>query len=323
MDTDKLHPRVQTAIAAKDNLANDFFGGWCNDDIKLFNKYHYKTDTSPGSVTDYFGFKTPVNFIPWASHLGGITINEPPIPDDGVRAEAIEYIAVLTSLERASKESYTIVELGASYAPWAAFASTLAKRSGRVVINAVAVEAGSFFLREIPSIFKLNNLSCGETGGNEVNINLKVLHGAVSKSPGTFYFPKVTGFDQNGGQAVNTQISVDYVGREIIHESSPCVTLEMIFSELPVVDLVHCDIQGAELEVLTSSINLIKRKVRSIFIGTHSRYIEGCLLDEFHKNGFELSRERPCLFQYNKNLFKLEGMTTRDGGQFWINSNLV
>jgi len=316
------HERVDKAISARKYLINDFFGGWIEEDIQLFRKYKYLTEPSENIITDYFGFKTPSHLVPWAQHLGGSLILEEPIPDDGIRAEAIEYYSVLTSLENSSSETFNIVELGASYAPWAAFGAALAIRLGINKIRAIAVEASPYFINEIYNIFKINNIPYGGVGTINQSITLKVINGAVSSVPGTLYFPVVTGYDQNGGQAVKSDQAVDYVGRSVSHEPVTAYTLEMITEDLPYIDMIHCDIQGAELDVLTSSIDLLKARVRSLFIGTHSRYIEGCLIHELHKKGFELIRERPCVFEYKKQLSDDVGMTTRDGGQYWINRNL-
>ncbi len=87
-------------------------------------------------------------------------------------------------------------------------------------------------------------------------------------------------------------------------------------------DLLHIDIQGLEHDVLAGSIELLNQRVRAIFVGTHSRKIEGLLIDLFHANGWRLERERPAKFVYEPTRPDVVGWTTRDGGQYWINPRL-
>jgi FkbM family methyltransferase len=151
----------------------------------------------------------------------------------------------------------------------------------------------------------------------------KAIHGAAGVKQGTVYFPVVSSAFENGGQASNENLEVDYVGRAVPHESVPVRTLDEIFDGLSVIDLLHCDIQGAEADVLMHGAALITQKVRHMFIGTHSRLIEGSLIDCFHKHGWSLVRERPVAFLHKVELPSVVGMTTRDGGQYWINNRFT
>jgi len=52
------------------------------------------------------------------------------------------------------------------------------------------------------------------------------------------------------------------------------LTLQDIIADVPRIDLMHVDIQGAEYDVLRSSIDLLNSKVDSIHVGTHSPDVE-------------------------------------------------
>lgn len=302
--------RVERAVEARLALGDDFFGGWEPSDIRLFSRYAHPCEAREGTITDYFGVRTRVELHPGAKHLAGEMLGDVPIPDDCVRAEAIEYFAVLHSLETAGS-SYAIAELGASFAPWACFAGVLALRTGRSDVKLVAVEASRLFFDLIPGHLALNGIdaSC---------CDIKLTHGAIASERGVLYFPKATSASDNGGQAVDVPSKTDYVGRKVDFEEVQAYPIEDVLHP-GVTDLLHVDVQGAELEVLSSGVELLNRRVRSVFVGTHSRKIEGGLLDLFHGHGWKLLRERPTRFVYQSSLPNVVGWTTRDGGQFWVN----
>ena len=310
--------RMQTMIAARETLGNDFFGGWAPSDIDLFNKYHRAIEGLPGFISDYFGVRTRTEYVPWASRLDGLSLGEPPIPDDGVRAEAIEYFALLDSIDSTAGTSFTMVELGASYAPWGCMAGAIAKRLGkRATIR--AVEASAYFHSLIAENFAANDLS-GKTPIADMDV--AGIYGAVGIHKGSIFFPVVTSAFENGGQAAAAAPVKDYTGRAVTHEEVPVRTLDEIFQGLDLIDFLHCDIQGSEGEVLIHGAPQISQKVRRMFIGTHSRKIEGDLIECYHKLGWRLARERPVTFNYRADLASVVGMTTRDGGQYWINTRL-
>lgn len=311
--------RANQAIAARETLGNDFFGGWVPADLALFEKYRHAGTPRAGHITDYFGVKTPVEYVPWASGLDGQAQTEPPIPDDGVRAEAIEYFALLDTLEHSRGPDFAMVELGASYAPWTCLGGVLAARKGKKKVSLRAVEAGSFFMKHIPAYFALNGLK----SGRKTKFELRAIHGAVGIKPGVMHFPKVSNATENGGQALYENAKSDYVGRTVEHEPVEVKTLDEIFEGLPTIDLLHCDIQGSEDEVLVFGAALLTQRVRRMFIGTHSRSIEGKLIECFHRHGWSLVRERPTHFEHRLDTLSTTGMTLRDGGQYWVNKKLA
>jgi len=66
-------------------------------DIKLFERYGQHPGPTEGKITDFFDIKIDPEFVPWAAHLSGSVNMHMPIPDDGIKAEAIEYFALLNS----------------------------------------------------------------------------------------------------------------------------------------------------------------------------------------------------------------------------------
>jgi FkbM family methyltransferase len=310
-----LDTRLQQARKARATLGDDFFGGWEEQDAALFAKYSAPSAPQPGKIIDYFGIRTSADLHPWASHMAGTVNASPPIPDDQLRAEAIEYFATLDALERAPAGSFTVAEFGASYAPWTCFSAVIAARSGRKDISVTAVEASNY-------LFSLIDGHLAENGISKGSIHVNLINGAVASEECTLYFPKVANAGENGGRTETHMVDVDYVGRAVDHEEVRGYPIAELLPQ-GITDLVHVDIQGMEHIVLSSSMDVLNRQVRCIFIGTHSRKIEGELLELFHNNRWELVRERPTAFHYVQNRQEITGWTTRDGGQYWVNPRIA
>ncbi|TPK31702.1 FkbM family methyltransferase [Mesorhizobium sp. B2-5-3] len=306
--------RLQQFIEARAVLGDDFFGGWEEQDARLFANYTVQSAPEAGKIIDYFGVRTSAHLHPWASHMSGSVHVLPPIPDDQLRAEAIEYFATLDALERAPSNSFTMAEFGASYAPWACFSAVLAKRSARKNISITAVEASKY-------LFGLIEGHLAENGISGHSADIRLVNGAVATGRCTLYFPKVASAAENGGRTENGTVAVDYLGRVVEHEEVQGYPVSDLLPE-GVTDLIHVDIQGMEGDVLSSAIDVLNEKVRCIFVGTHSRKIEGELLELFHANAWTLVRERPTRFNYTKDRKEITGWTTRDGGQYWLNPRI-
>ena len=313
-NTGALSPRVQAAVEAKRTHTNDFYGGWEEEDIALFQRARRTSTAQPGTITDFLGTHTATDLHPWAAWHDGAVFDDLPIPDDQLRAEAIEYFALLHAMDRAEPDAFSIVELGASFGPWTCAAAVEARHRGVERIRLTAVEASHLHFERIQYHLAVNGVSAA-------NAELNLVHGAIATEAGTLYFPKVDSLNDNGGQAVETARDRDYIGREIEHEAVTAYTLDQVLPE-GVTDLLHIDIQGTEGRLLAANIDLIDGRVRTMFIGTHSRRIEGELLDLLHGHGWVLLRERPCQFGYRAEIADTVGWTTRDGGQVWANPRL-
>lgn len=303
--------RPQRALLARSEMGEDFFGGWEPSDGALFEKYASPAEPMLGKITDFMGIRTSTFLHPWAAHYDNQVLGEIPVPDDSLRAEAIEYFATIDSLERAPSDLFTMAEVGASYAPWTCVGAVLAKRTGRKA-NLVAVEASSFLFDLIPVHLRENGIDPSE---------IRLVNGAAGARAGTLYFPKITNPGDNGSQTADAPLETDYVGRQVEHEQVTAYPLADLLPE-GFVDLIHIDVQGVEYGVIEAAIDVLDKRVRAMFIGTHSRLIEGQLLDLLHSHGWQLVRERPTKFVYHEERPDVVGWTTRDGGQYWINKRL-
>ena len=84
-------------------------------------------------------------------------------------------------------------------------------------------------------------------------------------------------------------------------------------------DLLHVDVQGDEVEVCEAGLDEMNARAAWIVIGTHSRLIEGQLLELFRSAGWILEHEKPTHFAFHAGASCLEAMTTIDGIQVWRN----
>lgn len=88
------------------------------------------------------------------------------------------------------------------------------------------------------------------------------------------------------------------------------VTLKDILSPFDIVDFVESDIQQSEILVFPPFMDLLKKKVRRIHIGTHGGEVHATLLGLFQKDGWEI------VFNFAPNrtyTSALGGFSTNDG----------
>lgn len=287
--------------------------------FEIFQPETNSTNIGPDEWRNWLGLRTSIENFYVASNLGGEVKAELPIPDDGVYGGVGEYMATLLAvlvIKKLKLKSGYAVELGAAPGPWLpTFAKTL---EGTIEeLNLVGVEADSKKCEKLRIHFEKNNLMW---------TNLKVINAAIWLKKSTVYFPKDLPLDDMGAAAPSNRIKnqQDYRGKKYELQRVEAVSLKSVISEKEIVHLMHFDVQGAEFEVISKSISLLKSKALFIFIGTHSRAIEGKLLDLFYRNAeFALLHEKPCEFSYNPALPSLEGMTNRDGEMVWLNTTLL
>jgi FkbM family methyltransferase len=301
-------PRVRTALASMASAENDFFGGWTPDDVALFETW--RTDVSnltaqPGELLDWLGCRTALAHHSWLNHPQntGLVIADIPVPDDQVHAEAIEYFALITSLNKADKRSFCVMELGASYAPWSVAACVVANRVGFQSVHGVAVEANAGTLPNIHEHVGRNNLKAK-------GIRFDVLHGAVSTTSEPLFFPTVDTASDNGAQATKSPGNSDYRGVNQQYAEVPGLTLKNLAASTSRVDFLHMDLQGAEEELFLNDefLAVLSEKVGVLMLATQSRLVEGLAL-----------RERPTTFKPNERTLDVNGWTLRDGAQVWTN----
>jgi len=272
-----------------------------------------------GYISDFLGIHHNINFFPkHYMERSGQVFQKLPIPDDGFHAETIEYVACLTSVENAGS-SYTMFELGAGWGPWMSIAGTAARKKGIKNINLIGVEG---IHNKISFIKKhlTENLLRPETEDMKTcfkDVNSIIYDGVINTDGNEVEF--LDSPDTEYGASLVDGVNRGSRGKNTVKGYS----LSVISSDYDYIDFIHIDIQGYELELVKKSIDILRKKVRFLFIGTHSREIEGELLNILYENNFKLFREQPCRVLWPESKpDNFINLTVKDGGQFWINKHL-
>ncbi|HZW26135.1 MAG TPA: FkbM family methyltransferase [Gallionella sp.] len=301
------------------------YPGYEDDDFRTIRKFATRTaSTAANHYMDGFGVKTLYECVPFAKPE---TLNtgrlEFPVPDDGFHAEAIEYVALTDALGRARLgDSFCAVEIGAGWGPWMAAAGVIARQEGCRNIKLVGVEASS---RRFPLMrlhLETNDLRPAGVSGEDAqhgNVFTRIFNGAVWTHDGEIWFPESDVSDM-GAAATSSNDTTDYRGAKYANQAIPCKRLDTLLQDLGgTVDFMHIDIQGAELELLENQIEWVSNNVRTLMIATHSRPIEGKLMELLLAHGWQMYREKPCRVDWGRDC-SLVGRTIVDGSQYWLNS---
>ena len=223
-----------------------------------------------GYIYDWLGVKTPHKFQSWLNmkENDSVQILDIPIPDDQVHAETIEYVGMLTAIDRAMRfhqKCFTVFEFGASYAPWAVASGVVAKRNGFQKISLNAIEASASMLDNAKMHAQINHVS------DYFNLT----HGAVAVNDGSVFFPKIDVRSDNGAQISERMVDVDYRGLSVNQEKVKAFSTESLFADHDRIDFLHMDLQGAEAKLLIDPVflHVIAAKLSTLFLATQSRLI--------------------------------------------------
>ncbi|MBN8965588.1 MAG: FkbM family methyltransferase [Rhizobiales bacterium] len=93
-------------------------------------------------------------------------------------------------------------------------------------------------------------------------------------------------------------------------------TIPDLIKNLDCVDLIDMDIQGAELPCIERSIKVLTRKVRRLFISTHSDSIHTQIGDILKKAGWKKDTSYWPLREQDTSFGRF---TFQDGVQYWTN----
>jgi FkbM family methyltransferase len=240
--------------------------------------------------------------------------------------EYFEWVDVLESVEAAT-DTFVMIELGAGYGRWSMRAALAARRKPGCRFHCVAVEAEPDHFRWMVDHFTDNGVDPSEHD---------LIWAAVGARPG--FVPFWIGDAGSWyGQSVPKRAPVplpDVRTRRRLKARSvlgrppagspgqrevvwvPCVSLSELLAPYPRVDLIDIDVQGAEVSVLFSAIELLNERVRRIHVGTHSAEIERDLRGLFSDNGWKNLNDYPCLSRAATPYGEIE---FGDGVQTWLN----
>lgn len=308
-------------------LETDVFRGYLAEDIERIRAIA-PTDTpvDPTLFTDAMGVKVSLDYCPWIWDRTGYVERRLPIPTDTYLGEAIEYAAFAIAVEKAAGQSQlSVVELGAGWGPWVSLGAVNAKRLGFSKVSIVAFEADTdryTALRQHLSINAVVDQQAPAVGDSET-VEWRLHHAAAHWEDGVLYWPAQSNVFDAGMAAIHDASAVaDYRGQDIQTIEVKATSVSKAIEHLPVVDFMHVDIQGGEADLIPRILDDLGAKVRLLFLGTHSRKIEGDFIELLGSRGWSLYRERPCQFYPMSEAPTLTGRTYMDGAQLWVNSRL-
>lgn len=293
------------------HLDLQLFAGYQPSDIEIFREFA-KPDLQPepGFVTDFIGSRIRTTSV-WkeARTLDGALLG-PPEPAD-FHAEAVEWIGLLKAVRDAS-DRYCAMELGAGFGPWSVAGALAAQSRGIQQIRLYAVEGDSNHYRFLRQHFLDNGLNPDEH---------MLFEAAVGAHSGGVEWP--VGDESDAAEDYGCRpidAGQNYTGRPVTQTKKvPLLAMRDLLLREPEWDLIHIDVQGHEVEICRSCIDELSNRVRWMIVGTHSRKLDGDLLELMYSAGWVLAHEKPCKFQYVPGAASLEAMTTIDGTQIWSN----
>ncbi len=295
------------------------YPGYLPEDTDLVSRYACgQAVVKEDHYIDGFGVRTDFKCVPFVNPAClDIERLQLPLPDDGFHAEGVEYAALLDAFDnRKAKCRFTAVEVGSGWGPWIGLAGVLANTHGADALCLIGAEASAERYALMCRHLERNGLT------SESGRMIKTFHGAIWTHDGEVQFPDSNVEDM--GPAVNAHgATTDYRGHRVTTVSTPCVRLSTLCEGAGLIDFLHIDVQGSELDLLHNDAEWLGHNVRAMMVATHSRVIEGGIMDLLGEEGWVLKREKPCRFQMDDNPREnWEGLTQADGSQHWINPNL-
>ena len=298
-------------------VPGEVYAGYSAADLWLFDRFaDAKPRPAAGFVTDFIGTRTRTTSL-WdaARALDGQVMGRP-VPHD--LFEAIEWVGLLKAVMSARGGRFAMMELGAGWGPWLAAGSVAARLRGIQDLHLMGVEAdpGRFALMQ--QHFRDNGLDPAAH---------RLIAAAVGVEAGAARWPRIADPANAGGarpvREANAALDPadaaymqgaldDFVEVEI-------VPLAGLLAEQQTWDLVHIDVQGWEAKLCAGCVGPLSERVRWLVVGTHSRVIDGQVIETLHAAGWVLENEKPTRFTFDPARPSLDSMAEVDGAQIWRN----
>ena len=297
------------------HVALQLFPGYTEADTEIFAEFlNPNARPEPGFLVDFLGSRIRKTSV-WkeARALEGQVIG-PPVPAD-FHAEAVEWIGLLKAV-RSANGQYVAMELGAGFGPWVIAGAVAARLLHIEQIRLCAVEGDPQHFAYLRQHFTDNDFDPDQH---------LLIEAVVGVQPGVARWPILdpsVSTESWGCRPICSQ--GDYMGRSFQGTKSiEVVPLKDLVLREPIWDLIHIDVQGDEVDICRSCIDELNARVRWMIVATHSRKIDGDLLELMCRAGWFLEHEKPAKFSFLANPTTLEAMTTVDGTQVWRNLRLI
>jgi FkbM family methyltransferase len=306
-----------TEVPAPVATAGEIYAGYSDEDMWVFDVFADAAPAGePGFVTDFIGTRTRTTSL-WdeVRHLDG-QVMERPVPHD--LFEAIEWVGLLKAVATAGDERFTMMELGAGLGPWLSAAAVAARHRGIRDLRLLGVEADPGRFELMRQQFVDNDLDPDDH---------RLICAAVGVEPGSARWPRIADpANASGARPVREsggvldQADADYMqGAVAEYIDVTIVPFADLLEREGLWDLVHVDVQGWEATLCRACIDLLTARVRWMVVGTHSRAIDGQVIEILLDAGWILENEKPTRFRFDPSIPSLDQMTEVDGVQVWRN----
>lgn len=215
------------------------------------------------------------------------------------------------------KKNLNILDLGSGWGKWSIFNSKISLIFNNVNYKFTNVEALKKRENQLKKVLKLNKFR----SQNIININQPV---DISAKKVNFYngktlewFGQSITINDHKINKVKNFFNRIFNKYNILYNLNT-ITLENIISD-EIIDLCLMDIQGLELDLIDKNIDLIKKKMRYLIIGTHNKNTEmsknrdnhNNLLNLLNKINFDIQFE--CKEKEAKNFYGINITCSEDG----------
>jgi len=297
MTAQPLTPAVSTAVLKH-------FKGWNGIVPAGFFAYFL------GNLTraDYWAFPEDIRRL--YDHERLETFSGPSVDDN-----IFDWLVLLEAVIEA-RDEFTMVALGAGWGRWLVAAALAVEQFSQIPCRLIGVEAEPTHFQWMLQHFRDNHVDPAKHD---------LIEAAASGQAGHawFYFGKPSSWY---GQSIIRDKALDKVSgkTEVDYNSEKArrvrtVDLAELTGRYRKIDYLHMDVQGAEYDILAAAPGILKRKIKRVLVGTHSKEIENSLRNLFGNLGW--------ICQYD---FSIGGdvvvdgvaLTLGDGVQVWLNPTL-
>jgi FkbM family methyltransferase len=311
----------EEAPAAPSATPGEIYAGYCGDDLWVFDRFaHARPEATAGFVTDVLGTRTRTSSL-WDTvrNLDG-TVMGRPVPHD--LFEAIEWIGLLKAVASAQDGRFSVMELGAGWGPWLVAGARAARLVGVEDVRLLGVEADPGRFALMRQHFVDNGLDpdahaliCAAVGVEKGHARWPRIADPANAG-GARPVRETKGKLDQGDEAYMSGAMEDFIDVDIL-------PFKDLLARQGVWDLVHIDVQGWEAKLCAGCAEALSARVRWLVVGTHSRHIDGEVIEILHGAGWVLENEKPTRFRFDAAQPSLELMTEVDGAQVWRNPRLA
>jgi hypothetical protein len=264
---------------------------------------------APGYLTNFLGVRINPKFFPEILQGREGEVEGIPIPANW-HADVAEWGAALRAVDLA-RDSFTVVELGSGWGCWINNTGVAARRAG-LDVHLVGIEGDAGHLRFAEE-------ACATNAFPPQQVTLH--RGIAAPGSGIALFPRQQqagiewGLEPIFGATEQERRRAAQLGS---HDELPMIALEQVVAPHRRIDLLHIDIQGGEADFIAGCLPVMNSKVGYLVVGTHSRQIEGRIVDTLLGEKWNLEIERPAILS----LAGGAPQVTVDGVQGWRNPQL-